>query len=63
VNFNIRKAIAQYPTMKFDYKEIANGYLAEFSYESQKTTLRPLLKTKKRIERVGPDKGSYWKVL
>ena len=25
----IRKAISYYPTMKFEYKEIANGFLAE----------------------------------
>ena len=32
----IRKAIADYPTMKFDYKEIQGGYLVEFSYDEQK---------------------------
>jgi ATP-dependent DNA helicase RecG len=37
----IRKAIAEYPTMIFSYREIANGYLAEFSYSVQKTTINP----------------------
>ncbi len=32
----IRKAIADYPTMKFEYKEIANGFYAELNYTTQK---------------------------
>ena len=32
----IRKAISDYPTMKFDYKEMQGGYLVEFSYDEQK---------------------------
>ena len=103
----IRKAIADYPTMKFDYNEIANGFYAEFSYTAQKEktinekvpekvpenqikiinlmgknpqiTIPELagavgiserkireniakLKTKGHIERIGPDRGGYWKV-
>ncbi|MDL2297064.1 winged helix-turn-helix transcriptional regulator [Bacteroidales bacterium OttesenSCG-928-B11] len=34
----IRREIEQYPTMKFDYQEIANGFLATVSYSKQKTT-------------------------
>ncbi len=34
----IRKEIEQYPSMRFSYNEIANGYVAELSYEIQKTT-------------------------
>jgi len=34
----IRKEIANYPTMKFEYKLIANGFLAEFNYVKQKIT-------------------------
>ena len=36
----IRKAIADYPTMKFYYKEIANGFLAELSYSIQKISTK-----------------------
>ena len=32
----IRKAISDYKTMKFEYKEIANGFLAELNYSIQK---------------------------
>jgi ATP-dependent DNA helicase RecG len=32
----IRKVISAYPTMKFEYKEIANGFLAELNYSIQK---------------------------
>ena len=35
----IRKAIAEYPTMKFEYKEIPNGFLAELNYSKQKLSL------------------------
>ncbi len=34
----IRKEIEQYPSMRFSYHEIANGYVAELSYDIQKTT-------------------------
>lgn len=35
----VREAIREYPTMKFDYKEIGNGFLVSLSYTNQKTTL------------------------
>lgn len=34
----IRKEIENYPSMQFSYNEIANGYIAELSYDIQKTT-------------------------
>lgn len=34
----IRKEIATYPTMQYNYQEIANGFLVELSYHNQKTT-------------------------
>jgi len=34
----IRKEIENYPSMRFSYNEIANGYIAELSYNIQKTT-------------------------
>jgi ATP-dependent DNA helicase RecG len=34
----IRKEIEKYPSMRFSYNEIANGYVAELSYDIQKTT-------------------------
>ena len=34
----IRKEIKSYPTMHYDYKEIANGFLVELGYEHQKTS-------------------------
>ncbi|MGE5670679.1 MAG: RNA-binding domain-containing protein [Fibrobacterota bacterium] len=34
----IRKEIEKYPSMLFSYNEIANGYVAELSYDIQKTT-------------------------
>lgn len=33
----VRKEIADYPTMKFDYEEMGNGYLVTVSYDKQKT--------------------------
>ncbi len=36
----IRKAICDYPTMKFEYKEIANGFLAELNYSIQKISTK-----------------------
>jgi len=35
----IRNEISSYPTMKFDYKEMGNGYLVELYYSKQKTSL------------------------
>lgn len=34
----IRKAIAEYPTMKFSFSNSGHGFLTEFSYENQKIT-------------------------
>ncbi|MCD4832927.1 MAG: hypothetical protein K8R31_03965 [Bacteroidales bacterium] len=34
----VREAIREYPTMKFDYKEIGDGFLVSLSYTNQKTT-------------------------
>ncbi len=34
----VREAIREYPTMKFDYKEIGDGFLISLSYTDQKTT-------------------------
>lgn len=34
----IRKAISDYPTMKFEYSESGNGFLVGLSYEKQRTT-------------------------
>ena len=34
----IRKAIADYPTMKFRYQNLGHGFMTEFSYEKQKLT-------------------------
>ena len=36
----IRNAVAGYNTMKFDFKEIANGFLTELSYRIQKTSTK-----------------------
>ena len=117
----IRKAIAEYPTMKFEYHNLGHGFLTQFSYtkqkvsssdnnvtekdtekdteqdtekvvisKNQKTILEKIagnnyitaeelvetvginlrnikqniskLKSKGLIERIGPDKGGYWKV-
>jgi len=33
----VRKEIVQYPTMKFEYEDMGNGYLVTLSYEKQKT--------------------------
>ncbi len=38
----IRKEISNYPTMKFDYKEIGNGFYVELSYEEQKISTSPI---------------------
>ena len=35
----IRKAIADYPTMKFEFHNLGHGFLTEFNYEKQKTSL------------------------
>ena len=40
----IRQAIAQYPTMKFGFQEIANGFRTELSYVIQKTSSKDLEK-------------------
>jgi ATP-dependent DNA helicase RecG len=34
----IRQAIVNYPTMRFDFQDIGNGFVSEFSYTEQKTT-------------------------
>ena len=34
----IREALKNYPTMKFDFKEIQGGFLAELSYQKQRLT-------------------------
>ena len=34
----VREAIADYPTMQFDYEESGDGYLVTLSYQEQKTT-------------------------
>jgi len=34
----VREAIADYPTMKFEYEEMGNGYLVTISYDIQKTS-------------------------
>jgi len=36
----IRKAIEDYPTMKFDFREFGNGFVTEFSYTEQKTSTK-----------------------
>lgn len=46
----VRKEIKDYPTMQFDYKEIANGFLTELSYQEQKISTT----TKEKVgEKVG----------
>jgi predicted HTH transcriptional regulator len=35
----IRKAIADYPTMKFEFHNLGHGFLTEFNYEKQKISL------------------------
>ena len=49
----IRKAITDYSTMKFEYKEIANGFLAELNYSIQKISTKDGTKdgTKEPAER------------
>ncbi len=32
----VREEIKEYPTMKFEYEEVGNGYLVTISYEKQK---------------------------
>jgi ATP-dependent DNA helicase RecG len=34
----IRKELENYPTMKLDFEEIANGFLVTYSYTTQKTS-------------------------
>ena len=34
----VREAILSYPTMKFEYKEVGNGYLVTLGYEIQRIT-------------------------
>ena len=41
----IRKAIAEYPTMKFSFRNSGHGFLTEFSYENQKTTVETTVET------------------
>ena len=36
----IRSVIADYPTMKFDFRELGDGFVAEFSYVTQKTSTK-----------------------
>ena len=36
----IRQAIADYPTMKFEFREFGNGFVSEFSYTEQKITTK-----------------------
>ena len=50
----VRKEISSYPTMKFEYEEMGNGYLVTLSYEEQKTSLKtplntPLKSTREKI--------------
>ena len=49
----IRKAISDYPSMKFEYKEFANGFLAELNYNIQKISTKDGTKdgTKEPMER------------
>lgn len=35
----IRKSIAEYPTMKFEFHNLGHGFLTEFNYENQKISL------------------------
>jgi ATP-dependent DNA helicase RecG len=105
----IRKALADYPTMKMGFKEISRGLMVTISYDKQKTTVEKdvekdvenlsirqknilslieitpnisadelaskigintrnaqlhiaKLKSRGILERVGPDKGGYWKI-
>ena len=37
----VRNAIAEYPTMKFDYRESGDGYLAYLEYRQQRTKTAP----------------------
>ncbi|OIP85069.1 MAG: hypothetical protein AUK44_00560 [Porphyromonadaceae bacterium CG2_30_38_12] len=46
----IRKAVANYPTMKFIYRETQGGYIAELTYEQQKNK-------QNKIEDIGEDDG------
>ncbi len=36
----IRKEIKEYPSMKFDYRELGNGFLVEVKYEKQKVSTK-----------------------
>ena len=36
----IRSAIANYPTMKFDFRELGDGFVTEFSYIKQKKSVK-----------------------
>ena len=36
----IRQAIANYPTMKFDFHELGDGFVSEFSYTEQKISVK-----------------------
>jgi len=54
----VRKEISSYPTMRFEYEEMGNGYLVILSYEKQKTTQKTtreqileLLKNNKKLTR------------
>jgi ATP-dependent DNA helicase RecG len=53
----IRKAISAYPTMKFDFRNLGDGFLSEFSYAEQKisTKIKGPEKPEKETEK-GPEK-------
>ena len=52
----IREALAQYPTMKIDFKEICGGFMVTVSYSEQKTSMNvteTVEKTDETVEKTG----------
>ena len=53
----IRKEIAEYPSMSFDYEESGDGYLVTLRYKEQKTTTTPKTTRERILEMLGQTVG------
>jgi len=51
----IRRAITNYPTMKFEFREFGDGFVSEFNYVEQKISTKgdKIVKKKNVTEKVG----------
>jgi len=59
----VRKEIIAYPTMKFEYEEMGNGFLVTLSYEEQKTQKKTTPKTTPKTTQKTTPKTTREKLL